>query len=57
MSIVKSFSVGDGDMFYIEHNSDSFTIIDCCSGGPRELDRKPGTLSGTLLGACYAALC
>ena len=30
MSIVKSFSVGDGDMFYIKHNSDSFTIIDCC---------------------------
>lgn len=30
MSIVKSFSVGDGDMFYISHNTDSFTIIDCC---------------------------
>ena len=30
MSIVKSFSVRDGDMFYISHNSDSFTIIDCC---------------------------
>lgn len=30
MSIVKSFSVGDGDMFYIKHNSDNFTIIDCC---------------------------
>ena len=30
MSIVKSFSVGDGDMFYINHGSDSFTIIDCC---------------------------
>ena len=30
MSIVKSLSVGDGDMFYIEHNSDNFTIIDCC---------------------------
>ena len=29
MSIIKSFSVGDGDMFYIEHNSDNFTIIDC----------------------------
>lgn len=22
--------MGDGDMFYIHHNSDSFTIIDCC---------------------------
>lgn len=29
MSIVKSFSVGDGDMFYINHNSDNFTVIDC----------------------------
>jgi beta-lactamase superfamily II metal-dependent hydrolase len=29
MSIVKSFSVGNGDMFYIKHNSDNFTIIDC----------------------------
>lgn len=30
MTIVKSFSVGDGDMFYIRHNSSNFTIIDCC---------------------------
>ncbi len=30
MSIIKSFSVGNGDMFYILHNSDNFTIIDCC---------------------------
>jgi len=30
MSIAKSFSVGDGDMFYIKHGSDSFTMIDCC---------------------------
>ncbi len=29
MSIVKSFSVGVGDMFYIKHNSSNFTIIDC----------------------------
>jgi beta-lactamase superfamily II metal-dependent hydrolase len=29
MSKIKSFSVGDGDMFYINHNSDNFTIIDC----------------------------
>src|SRR5229473_1958041 len=29
MSIVKSLSVGDGDMFYIKHDSDNFTIIDC----------------------------
>ena len=29
MSIIKSFSVGSGDMFYVKHNSDNFTIIDC----------------------------
>lgn len=29
MSIVKSFSVDEGDMFYICHNSSNFTIIDC----------------------------
>jgi hypothetical protein len=30
MVIVKSFSVGNGDMFYIKHGSDNFSIIDCC---------------------------
>lgn len=30
MVIVKSFSVGNGDMFYIKHASSNFTIIDCC---------------------------
>lgn len=29
MSLIKSFSVGNGDMFYMQHNSDNFTIIDC----------------------------
>lgn len=29
MSIIKSFTVGDGDSFYIKHNTDNFTIIDC----------------------------
>lgn len=29
MSIIKSFSVGEGDMFYIKHNSSNFSIIDC----------------------------
>lgn len=29
MSIVKSLAVGNGDMFYVQHNSDNFTIIDC----------------------------
>lgn len=30
MSVIKSFSVGNGDMFYIKHNSENFTVIDCC---------------------------
>lgn len=29
MSRIKSLSVGNGDLFYIRHNSDNFTIIDC----------------------------
>lgn len=29
MSIIKSFSVGLGDLYYINHNSPNFTIIDC----------------------------
>jgi beta-lactamase superfamily II metal-dependent hydrolase len=29
MATVKSYAVGNGDMFYIRHNSDNFTIIDC----------------------------
>jgi len=29
MSLIKSISVGDGDMFYIKHGSSNFTIIDC----------------------------
>ncbi|MBA2935652.1 MBL fold metallo-hydrolase [Sphingomonas sp. CGMCC 1.13654] len=29
MSTIKSFAVGNGDMFYIKHDSDNFTIIDC----------------------------
>jgi len=46
MSIVKCLSVGEGDMFYIVHGSDNFTIIDCCmseddrSGIVKELKSK-----------------
>ena len=36
MSIVKSFAVGDGDMYYIKHGSDNFTIIDCSIPDDRE---------------------
>lgn len=27
---IKSFSTNNGDMFYIKHGSDNFTIIYCC---------------------------
>jgi len=30
MSMIKSFSVGNGDFYYIRHNSKNFSIIDCC---------------------------
>ena len=29
MPVIKSYAVGNGDMFYIQHFGDSFTIIDC----------------------------
>ena len=38
MSIVKSLSVGDGDMFYIKHGNDNFTIIDCCMSEENKYD-------------------
>jgi len=43
MSTIKSFSVGEGDMFYIDHNSDNFTLIDCCLG-----DENADTILGEL---------
>lgn len=38
MSEVKSFAVGNGDMFYILHNSDNFSIIDCCYKDEKQQD-------------------
>ena len=35
MAVVKSFSVGEGDMYYINHGSDNFTMIDCCLAGEK----------------------
>lgn len=40
MSIVKSLSVGNGDMFYIKHNTDNFTIIDCNITGTDENKKR-----------------
>lgn len=39
MSTIKSFSVGNGDMFYINHGSDNFTIIDCCYRDEEQRDK------------------
>lgn len=43
MSTIKSFSVGVGDMFYINHGSDNFTMIDCCLS-----DENSGKILGEL---------
>ena len=37
MALVKSFAVGNGDMFYIQHGSDNFSIIDCSLPANREV--------------------
>lgn len=29
MSLIKSFGIGNGDMYYIRHGSNNFTMIDC----------------------------
>lgn len=48
MPQVKSYSVGNGDMCYINHGSDNFTIIDCCIPDDRRANILPevATLSG-----------
>lgn len=43
MSLIKSFAIGNGDMFYIRHGSDNFTIIDCSIP-----DDRTGTLLAEL---------
>ena len=35
---MKSLAVGNGDMFYIRHNSDNFSAIDCCLPHDRQDD-------------------
>ncbi|WGI22460.1 hypothetical protein [Amylibacter sp. IMCC11727] len=37
MPLVKTFSVGDGDTYYIQHGSDNFTVIDCNLEDDRKL--------------------
>jgi hypothetical protein len=36
---------------------DDISVCPCHGGGPTELDRKLGAVSGTLLGSRYAAFC
>ncbi len=42
MTLIKSFSVGNGDMFYIKHSTDNFSIIDCniADGDPNEINEE-----------------
>lgn len=40
MSKIKSFSVGNGDMFYIYHDSENFSIIDCCYEDEESFDKN-----------------
>ncbi len=39
MTIIKSFSVGNGDCFYINHSTSNFTIIDCCENNEENFSR------------------
>jgi beta-lactamase superfamily II metal-dependent hydrolase len=36
LSIVKSYAIGNGDMYYIRHGSDNFTVIDCSMPSDRQ---------------------
>lgn len=47
MSIIKSISVGYGDMYYIRHGSDNFTIIDCML--PTDDDSRKKQIVGELI--------
>lgn len=40
MTVIKSVSVGYGDMYYIRHNSDNFTVIDCMLPSDDKARRK-----------------
>ncbi len=53
MSVIKAFSVGNGDMFYIRHGSANFTVIDCClpyDRGDEILDEIEEKQGGTVDG-------
>src|SRR5579863_406933 len=46
MSSVISYSVGNGDMFTINHNTPNFTIIDCCINDDREMEILESIVNG-----------
>ena len=53
MSVIKSFSVGNGDMCYIRHGTANFTVIDCCLPDDRSneiLDEIEEKQKGTVAG-------
>ena len=41
MPLVKSYAVGNGDMYYIRHSSDNFSVIDCCIPDDRRANILP----------------
>lgn len=45
MATVKSFAVGNGDMYYINHNGDNFTVIDCNLRDDAEENRMMNEIS------------
>lgn len=49
MSLIKSFSTGFGDTYYIDHGSDNFSIIDCRidEGGEHILDELREKAAGS----------
>ena len=49
MPTIKSLSVGNGDMFYILHGGDNFTMIDCNLNAENSDERRLQELSATRL--------
>lgn len=58
MSVVKSYAVGSGDMFYIRHNTDNFTIIDCdlCAENADEFKTSNGQVQEKAFPVSFARI-
>ena len=50
MSIITSYSVGDGDMFTIRHDGQTYTIIDCCYSDKNHFKRTIQNIMNDLMG-------